>query len=395
MRTFVTKKRWTLRSIGLALATFPAVAACATAQGGDGGGQGQGGEPADAGPSGGFIDAKPSSPEFNDVDAAECGGASFELTPGEPPELVLVLDRSSSMTPPDRWPAIAAAVKGVIGALQGQIKWGLELFPSGADSCGDAAGVDVAVDVMNAATISTAIDATAPGGNTPTYLGVRHGREHLAARTTTNPKFMILATDGWPSCSEPPVIGQACVCPDAPGFWPSTTDAKMCCSGDPTAFQCGLCEGFAAERGAFAELRAARAAGIKTFVIGFKLPPQESPQTLLRLNALADEGGVPRAGAVKYYPADTAADVIAAIETITGQILDCRFTLATPPPDPSLVQVLVDGVQVPYDPAGQVGWSYGASSQEIVLHGQECANVKAGLVKQVKAVFGCPPVVVE
>ena len=53
---------------------------------------------------------------------------------------------------------------------------------------------------MNGGPITTSIMGTQPGGNTPTRDAISTGAAYLATLTDTNPKFLLLATDGLPNC---------------------------------------------------------------------------------------------------------------------------------------------------------------------------------------------------
>jgi hypothetical protein len=50
--------------------------------------------------------------------------------------------------------------------------------------------------------------------------------------------------------------------------------------------------------------------------------------------------------------------------------------------------VYLDGKLVSKDSAN--GWSFGASSQTIVLNGSTCATVTSGAATGVQILFGCP-----
>jgi len=61
----------------------------------------------------------------------------FTLMRGLPPDLLIVLDKSGSMSdvvgPDTKWNQVRAALDMTVMALQGQIKWGLQLFPTGTE----------------------------------------------------------------------------------------------------------------------------------------------------------------------------------------------------------------------------------------------------------------------
>src|SRR5262249_59404040 len=97
-------------------------------------------------------------------------------------------------------------------------------------------------------------------------------------------------------------------------------------------------------------------------------------------------------GAIKYYAVGSTADLIAAINSIAGQIISCTFSLSAAPPDPSLVTVTADGQTVPRDPSHMNGWDFGANNRSITFYGMWCSRIQSGSVMTVVGVFGCPPV---
>lgn len=106
---------------------------------------------------------------------------------------------------------------------------------------------------------------------------------------------------------------------------------------------------------------------------------------------MAMAGGKPRAGTPAYYAVDTADDLSAALQTIGGQIVSCTLPIKQPP-DPTNIAVDADSVRVPKSDTD--GWSYGAGMTTIELHGSWCMNYQSGAIKNVKAIFGCPGLVI-
>src|SRR5215813_3110415 len=98
--------------------------------GGSGGAPGTGGTGGTGG-SGGGIDNTP--------DALNCGVENFTLQPGLPPDLMIVLDRSGSMSSApgsggaSKWAQVTGALNSTVMQLQSQIKFGLEYFPTDSD----------------------------------------------------------------------------------------------------------------------------------------------------------------------------------------------------------------------------------------------------------------------
>jgi hypothetical protein len=337
--------------------------------GSSGTGGGQGGAPSDAGfsldlpPVGGMTgtDTGPAA------DERQCGLDTYNLV-RVPPQVVLVLDRSSSMnrmptgaTMPDAtlWKDARAAVDQVLMSTQSGIHWGLQLFPV-PTGCQVAAAPEVPVKVDNYMPILMKVDElmtnnTVTGmGGTPTDTAVINATRYLQGLMSANPKYLVLATDGEPTCAAGSSVGNG-------------HDAAL------------------------AAITAAVTAGFKTYVIGIAISPTSNGHTTL--NDMATAGGVPRNDAMfKYYPAGNRADLVAALNTITGQVTNCVFPLSRPPPVPDNVKVTVDGMRV--EPSMTDGWSYtNAQMTAIQFNGPACEAIKTRMA-QVSIVFGCPGVII-
>ncbi len=312
-----------------------------------------------------------------------CGQQDFVLQPGLPPEVMIVLDRSYSMTSTfdsgTRWSKVTDAVKQVVASLQGQIGWGLTVFPSDS-SCGTSASVDVPVAAMNAPAIAAKISSYTPDGNTPTGAAVKQATASMAARTTPNPKYLLLTSDGEPNCGNPTTV---CTC--AIG---SANAQGQCCAGSICFGNCLPLPSDDGAQQATAAVTAAATAGIHTFVIGVAAGGAADAA----LNQLADAGKEPHPGATRYYAAGSQADLVTAVQTIAGQIISCSFALSAPPPvDASLVDVNVAGVLVPRDPTHANGWDFGAGDTSIQFYGGACTSLQSSGAAAVQAVYRCPP----
>ncbi len=225
------------------------------------------------------------------------------------PDVLLVQDKSGSMTNDDndqtcnagcssnsKWSQMTMAVTNVLQATQGSVNWGLKYFPddSGCDASMDPA---VAVGVNNATTVATSIAATAPGGDTPTRDAVTFGTSYLQTLTDTNPKFLVLATDGQPNCP--------------PGCAGMARPSNSCTQTD------NVNEDLASE----AAVMMAATQGIKTFVIGIgNIATAQNT-----LNQLAIAGGEPQPplSLTSYYAATDEADFEAALTSIVNTIAGC------------------------------------------------------------------------
>jgi len=323
-------------------------------------------------------------PEWDLISSNECGVQNFMLQPGLPPEVMVVLDRSGSMTMEfdngTRWSKVAEAVKSAVSSLQGDIGWGLAVYPVDND-CGTSANVDVPIATNNGAAIAAKIDSYDPGGNTPTAEAVKKATANLAARTTANPKYLLLTSDGEPNCSS---VSVSCTClvgsPNAQG---------VCCLGPVCNF--GNCIPLPMSDGVGAAEQAVKDAanqGVHTFVVGVAT----SGGTTSALNKLAVAGLESRPSDPKFYPVGSASDLVTAVNTIAGQIISCSFGLSTPPPtDLGLVEVNLNGALLPRDTTHANGWDFGPGNNSILFYGPACANLQSSTSADVKAVYKCPP----
>jgi hypothetical protein len=295
---------------------------------------------------------------------ANCG-ASRNPTSRLPPDLLLVFDRSGSMsadpatgrnctpaaTCPSKWNQATAAVNMAVASSQTTIRWGLKLFTSNGNGCTVTPGAEVAIGLNTAPAIATALGAAGPGGSTPTAVAMTLGGDYLASLTTPNPRFIVLVTDGQPNC----VNGNG--------------------NGDDSP-------------AAIAAVAAQAARGYGTFVIG--VATASDAMASATLTNMSTAGMHARAGTPNYYVVNNTAELVAALGTISTQVTSCTFTLASPPPDPNNVLVLADGKTVPKDvlPTDN-GWTYGAGMTSVTLTGSYCQDVLNSVIQNVEVLFGC------
>lgn len=188
----------------------------------DAGGAGDGAVGSDAGP---MADARPSA------DAEDC----------EPPDMLIVLDRTMSMhrrpdgtvpadTPAGRmetkWYIAITAIEAVTASLDATIRFGLELFPRdpGQDVCVtlseringttatnptcEGGEVPVSPAISTGTMISTALDpeATRLCNSTPIGSALGTAQTHLAGiQDPVRDQFVMLLTDGQATCGEDPL----------------------------------------------------------------------------------------------------------------------------------------------------------------------------------------------
>ena len=292
-----------------------------------------------------------------------CGNSASSMTQ-LPADLLLVLDRSGSMTNSisddsacdpasgtcaQRWTTMIAAMRTVLAASPTSIRWGLKFFStpglsSGSGStpvgCVVTSDMEVPIGTDSASAITASIVATSPNYNTPTRAAIEVSVAYLNAVQDGRSKYILLATDGQPNC-------------------PATGDVATASDLDP----------------AMDAIAAARATGIAVYVIG--VGPSAG-----NLDEMAVRGGTN-----KFYPALSPQALTAALNAIVGTVASCVYTMASPPPDPNNLGVYLDK-QLVLESATD-GWTL-SSPNAVAFNGPTCERIKAGAYKSVQVLFGCP-----
>lgn len=316
--------------------------------GGTGGSDETGGVGGSSGSGGvGGVDSNP--------DASNCGVEDFMLQRAAAPDILIVLDRSTSMLEnagsTTKWSQVKGALNQTLMTTQGQVDWGLEFFPDdqGLFATCDVNEVQVPVAENNGTAITMAINRAAPNGGTPTAQAITRAKEYLTGLNDSRSKYILLATDGEPGCD--------------------LTD-------------------FNAIQDALDAVSSAASTDIHTFVIGIST----DSTTNMILNQMAQNGMTARPGATRYYPGNSQADLAAAVSAIAGQVVSCTFELSKVPPYPDHVDVTADGSAVPHDTSHMNGWDFNAGMMSIELYGSVCEQLQSGMIRDVHTTFGCPPI---
>jgi hypothetical protein len=339
-----------------------------------------------------------------------CGGETL-ASKTKPVNILIVMDKSGSMNEElegtvSRWGGVKLALGTALNATQADIAFGLSLFPyDPADPTGNitctmpsSAEPVVAVTSTDARTaILGALEATEPGGGTPTAEALRLALEYFTAgtgATLEGDNYVLLATDGGPNCNadHPGCDAATCtqnidgLCPPPP-IGPET----HCCDNN-------LVEDCLDDAASVAAVAALASAGIETFVVG--IPGTDAYESTL--NAMAEAGGHPQSGTVKYFSVSEAGGVDALAETferITKDLVTkCEQQLTEPPPRGrvDLINVKIDD-EVIYlleeDQEGD-GWKYdeNTSPPTVTIVGAPCTRIETEGVEKLEFIFGCPRV---
>jgi hypothetical protein len=315
---------------------------------------------------GDIVDASPTA-DVAVLPDASCGAQTAEiplLEINDPPDLLIVLDKSGSMSvppgfpipfAPTKWDMMEDAIENITTTYESNIRFGLTSFPSSGSICGVDSGADVGIAIDNAAPINNWMGGHSPDGNTPAHLALQNASSiYGGVPDNAAGQYVLFATDGVPNCAGSPPV------PD------NASDTET-----------------------LAAVQALSSQGINTFVLGFGDILGLDP-TLL--NDAAQAGGEPKPGGPPYfYHADDASSLDAALLAIAGGIIvpTCSFSVTETPPDPDLVTVTLDGTAVPRDSSHNNGWDYHPDANTITFFGSACELVQGGDIS-VSFVFGCP-----
>ncbi len=288
------------------------------------------------------------------VPGGGCGSKESKTTP-IPPNLLVVLDRSCSMTGKvggvSKWQIAVDALEGLMTTSSGQIRFGITFFPDRVTPSCAQDQIPVHPGPGNEATISSMLTASLTSGD-PNYPN---------GPCVTNIDTAILQAQGEPALMDP----------SRKSYVLLLTDGQQA--------GCNLGGGDAGTTAAITQMHAA---GIPTFVIGFGAAADP-----VSLTQFADAGGVISMGAHHYYDASDQASLAMALDTIANATIGCDYKLTDVPPDPTKVYVFFDNVSV----AGGApdGWTYDPTTNTITFLGAACSQIKSGSVMDVHVVYGC------
>jgi hypothetical protein len=285
----------------------------------------------------------------------------------QPPDILILLDRSGSMDwnadasckmncgTESRWNQVTAALNQVVPMTDTMVNWGIKLFGSN-NTCTVNATMEEPIAPMNGPAIVARIGRTTTGSPTPTRAGVTVGAAYLATLTDTNPKYLLLATDGEPTCN-----------PDLPANMMNMSDAAGAKQAVTDAFNMGF----------------------KTIVIGIG-----DTMGAGTLNEMAINGGMPQMGAAtSFYQVTDTASLVAALQTILGRVGSCQFSIGAAPNSSTsvdMIDVFGDGMPIPRDTTHTDGWDYSTPDHTAIeVYGPRCDAVKGGSTMTVTVTFRC------
>jgi len=286
-----------------------------------------------------------------------------------PPNIMLVVDKSGSMTQSVTGTGLACTVDGTVGATydprsSSPCKWndlrlviadpitgflataqslgrfGLAAYPSSTGQC-DTGAVLVPIGDDVAPIQDQLRNRLTPGGGTPSAATLLEAAKDpaLVGAEPNRKRFVMLLTDGLPNCNSANAARctqcrtDSSTCDLEGGCHP--TEIPGTCPATP--FEGASCLD---EAGLVTAVSQLNAMGIGTFVIGFgKDTVGDDANRVLTAAAIA--GGFPRQGAAQqYYQANSVAELKSLLEEILRKF-PCTFKLDATISNPTLAQVTV------------------------------------------------------
>jgi len=264
-----------------------------------------------------------------------------------PPDLLFVVDRSSSMAQPmtpggfdPKWNVVIDALSLVAETYQDSIYPGLLPFPTYADTCGSGQ-VEITPSPDSGKNFGQYLDNVSLGGaGSPLHASLRNAIANFANRgVNPNGRYVLIASDGLPNCTTMPQ--------DAIDW---SMDA----------------------------VRDLKSAGINTYVVGIANDSESGGV----LDDLAAAGGTGH-----YYQAGSSGALISVLEDITSSVtqVSCEYTLDSGPPNATDLEVKVGGSTVPYSPDHSNGYDYDPASHVLTFWGAACDNLRGHVDAEISA----------
>jgi len=282
-----------------------------------------------------------------------------------PPDILIIQDRSASMDDDSndqkcnggcgansKWAQVTTAIESVVNTTQASVNWGLFYFSDGSSMCGVNTNPSVPVDSTDAAQIVASLETNTPSGATPTAATVNNAVAYMKTLTDSNPKYLLLATDGQPNCK---------------GNSSNNTDV----AGATTAISNSL------------------AAGFPVFVVGIG----NVSTATATLNGMATAGGEAQAGATAYYAVTDTASLEVALTKIVGMVSSCTISLENVPSGQWTMAIWAtdsSGQVVQLPSSNSDGWAYtNTNKSSIMLVGPTCDSLKNGGYSNIQFVYTC------
>lgn len=267
-------------------------------------------------------------------------------------EVVFVVDRSGSMgtafdgsfptgSERSRWTILEASMRSALTTFDDSIAVGAKFFPTQTGRamegpCDVNPGLDVGIGPGRVDAVTRQFSLWNPSGGTPVADALREALDALLARADdNNAQFIVVATDGAPSC---------------PGNSESAVLAVIS--------------------------EAHQDHGVDAYVVGISTTGPE----LAVLDRMAIEGGRARPPEEprRFYDARDPVLLESLLGEISRDLTQCVFAVPIPPDDDDVVEVLVAGDTIPRDETRVDGWDWTSDRRgQLSLFGVACERAIA------------------
>jgi hypothetical protein len=289
--------------------------------------------------------------------------------------VMLVIDRSGSMyqrTEDDivLWTALVESTRSVLPQLDGVADVGVTFFPSRSavseeDVClhEDAPALLPTPDWREAQTL---IDATRPGGGTPTFEALRVAYGALQFPSGSRRRVALLVTDGGAGCNGSLDL-RTCVCPFG--------DTDDYCRSQSTITSLACLDADRVVSLVADQFRT----GVRTLVLGINAR-SVWPRSTQLLDGFLDRTAL-AGGGDRLYRATRAGEIGGLLRAALLPTTYCRLRVQGPVREDSVLTA--EGARVAFDRTAREGWSWSnAARTEVSLNGAACETAMARQVQQ-------------
>jgi len=261
-------------------------------------------------------------------------------------EVVFVIDRSGSMDAnfaggradpfESRWEILEASLGTALDTFDENIGVGAKFFPTQTirateGPCDVFGGLEVPIGPGRAPGVISQFSRYDPSGGTPVGPATRTALDSLIARSDEdNAQFIVVATDGAPTCGVDAVMEAISVIGEAHEMH-----------------------------------------GIDVYVLGIA---SSAPEVEL-LNQMAITGGRARPSTAerRFYDASDPILLDALLSEIARDLAQCVYRVPIPPDDDDVIEVFVDDVLIARDEARETGWDWTSPRRtQLSLFGPAC-----------------------
>jgi hypothetical protein len=115
----------------------------------------------------------------------------------------------------------------------------------------------------------------------------------------------------------------------------------------------------------------------------------------VKLTNMAIKGGTARLGPTRYYQANVAADLEAALTAISNAAQGCSFKLTQTVTDQSKLFIAINGQLVPRDTSRVSGWDFDPATNMVTLYGPTCDALANTAGAKLQVQYGCSDGLIE